>query len=61
MISDTLELIDEEPKSSGGFSDVYQGIYKGRMVAIKSLKLHVQDLTNLKKVNPGSCILIVTH
>jgi hypothetical protein len=56
MILDTLKLIDEEPKSSGGFADVYQGTYKGRTVAIKSLKLRAPDFTKLKKVNPRSRI-----
>jgi hypothetical protein len=39
VISDGLELTDDSPVAHGGFANVYQGSYKGRLVALKALKL----------------------
>jgi hypothetical protein len=56
VISDGLEITNPEPVASGRFADVYQGIYKGRSVAIKTLRLpdvEEQELAGLKKARPS--------
>jgi hypothetical protein len=52
-ISDGLEIISASPVAGGGFADVYQGTYKGRPVAIKTLRTTVIEkdgLARIKKV-----------
>jgi hypothetical protein len=61
MISDEMELVDQDPKFYGGCADVYQGTYRGCTVAIKSLRLNSGNLTKLKKVNLGGCISTATE
>jgi serine/threonine protein kinase len=61
MISDEMELVDQDSKFSGGFADVYQATYQGRAVVIKSLRLDSGDLTKLKKVSPCDCISTSTE
>lgn len=53
IISDGLELTGDYPVAHGGFADVYQGTYKGRAVAVKTLRLtqaSEQELLRIKKV-----------
>jgi hypothetical protein len=55
VISDGLELTNPLPVACGGFADVYQGIYRGCPVAIKTLRLpdvEEQELARLKKARP---------
>jgi hypothetical protein len=57
VISDGLELTNELPVAHGGFANVYQGSYRGRPVAIKTLKLSQADEgVRLKKVSACLCI-----
>jgi len=52
VISDALNREDNEPKYSGGFADVYQGTYKGELVAIKSLRVqYARDWTTFRRVH----------
>jgi len=56
VISDGLEITSSSPVASGAFADVYQGTYRGRSVAIKTLRLPEvgeQELVHLRKVSPS--------
>jgi hypothetical protein len=60
IILDGLEVTSPEPVAYGGFADVFQGSYKGRPVAIKTLRIPAvkeQELARLKKVGKslGAC------
>jgi len=41
--------------ASGGFSDVSQGTYKGRRVAIKVVRIYVRDLDAIRSVSISLC------
>ena len=50
LLSDKFDL-SERPHASGGFADVRLGIFKGKDVAVKSLRIsEVDDKTRIRKV-----------
>ena len=53
IISENLIRTSEEPVASGGYGDVWEGIYNDKRVAIKALRLYRDD--DVRKV------LKVTH
>jgi hypothetical protein len=51
MLAEGLEKNGNTPKTGGGFSDLWEGTYNGKKVAIKVLRLHVaEDSLPAKKV-----------
>lgn len=47
-----IELIRNHPHKSGGFADVWEGIYGDEKVAIKALKIYeTDDRARMKKVS----------
>ena len=49
----------EPPQYRGGFADVWRGLYEGRSVAAKALKVHsTSDLGRIKKVG---CLSLVAY
>ena len=64
-LNDTLNLTGRiaavgcYPKKTGGFSDVYEGHYKGSMVAIKVIREFGSDIKTLTRVR--WCICVSEH
>ena len=56
-ISDGLVVDTSSPVASGGYADVYKGVYKGLFVAVKVLRrcqIDEDDLNKIKKVRNAS-------
>jgi predicted unusual protein kinase regulating ubiquinone biosynthesis (AarF/ABC1/UbiB family) len=49
-LTDAIALNDPDPISHGGFSDVYRAMCSGRPVALKVLRVSVDDRANVRKV-----------
>lgn len=50
LLSDKFDL-SERPRASGNFADVRTGIFKGKDVAVKSLRIsEVDDKAKIRKV-----------
>jgi hypothetical protein len=45
-----IQLLGNRPISLGGSSDVFRGTYAERLVAVKVLRVSVDDQDNVKKV-----------
>jgi hypothetical protein len=53
MLADTVELESPcRPLSSSGQSDVYRGHLRGTPVALKALRVHVDDCEAIQRVSP---------
>ena len=52
IIPESFVQTTEHPVASGGFGDVWEGIYNGERVAIKALRVYKND--NVKKVAKAS-------
>lgn len=52
-ISGNIELKHEHPASQGGFSDVYLGVLHRQSVALKVLRVHVDNQAQVTKVSPN--------
>jgi predicted unusual protein kinase regulating ubiquinone biosynthesis (AarF/ABC1/UbiB family) len=56
-ISSGLVVDTDSPVASGGYADVYKGIHKGVVVAVKVLRrgqMDEDDLLKIKKVSNAS-------
>jgi hypothetical protein len=40
LVINGLEVVDDRPYRSGGFADIYRGVYKGKDVALKRLRAY---------------------
>lgn len=49
IISENLIRTSEEPVASGGYGDVWEGIYNDKRVAIKALRVYRDD--DVRKVS----------
>lgn len=49
-LSSSIRLEVKHAVSQGGFSDVYCGVMSGRQVALKALRIHVDDQARVNKV-----------
>lgn len=54
LISTEVKLEDIKPFSSTLFSDVYRGHIGGTLVALKSLRMHVDNRRKVERVSPLS-------
>jgi len=51
VITDNLNRIGEYPYGGGGSADVWRGVYRDAMVAIKVVRINLKiDLVSLEKV-----------
>ena len=47
-----MEKVNDVPFASGGYSDVWRGLYKGEDVSIKAFRVYAaDDVKHLKKVS----------
>jgi hypothetical protein len=53
FLAHDITLLDNNPVSHGGFSDVYRGLCAGRPVALKVLRVSSDDQEDVKKVRSG--------
>jgi hypothetical protein len=59
FLAHDIELLDSNPVSHGGFSDVYRGTCAGNSVALKVLRVSVDDRENVKKVRLSMYVLVI--
>jgi hypothetical protein len=51
LLSDKFDLPSGLPLAAGGFADVRMGVFKGKNVAVKSLRVsEMGDMTTIRKV-----------
>jgi hypothetical protein len=50
QIVDEILLEAEHPLSQSGFSDVYRGVCNGHPVAVKALRIHIDDRVKVQRV-----------
>ena len=63
-ISDMVEFADKMPKASGGFCDVYRGVYKGdQAIALKIPRARYDDAAKVTVRSLPSliCVFLITH